>query len=107
MASFVHGESSTSSKSPEVGNQNVHLTDADDVEGDVELENSQSEDELSDDPEEEEISTEQRADQMETWQEELDDSVSNQPTEIKDWATLRAQIKADLKKNISKPRDLL
>jgi hypothetical protein len=35
---------------------------------------------------------------METWQEELDDSISNRQTEIKYWATLRAQIKADLKK---------
>jgi hypothetical protein len=67
----------------------------DGVENDVE-ESQPSGDEFSD--VEEEISTEQRADQMITWQEELDDSISNQPTEIKDWAILHAQIKADLKR---------
>lgn len=36
---------------------------------------------------------------METWEEE---NVSSHPAEIKDWATLRTQIKADLKKHPKK-----
>jgi len=48
------------------------------------------------------ITRDQRAEDLETWQEELEQDVSSHPTEIKDWATLRAQIRADLKKNAKK-----
>jgi len=42
------------------------------------------------------------AEEMETWEEELDHNVSKQSADIKDWDTLRAQIKTDLKKNSRK-----
>jgi hypothetical protein len=48
------------------------------------------------------ISLEQRAEDLESWQEELEQDVSRHSTEVKDWTTLRAQIKADLKKNAKK-----
>lgn len=38
----------------------------------------------------------------ETWEEELEEDISSNPTKIKDWPTLRAQIKADLKKHSRK-----
>ncbi|EDR04366.1 uncharacterized protein LACBIDRAFT_330618 [Laccaria bicolor S238N-H82] len=61
------------------------------------------EEELGDDDEEINLpSPERQAEEMEAWEEELEQDVSNPPTEIKDWATLRAQIKADLKKNAKK-----
>lgn len=44
----------------------------------------------------------QSPEEMETWEEELEEDISSNPTEIKDWTTLRAQIKADLKKNEKK-----
>ena len=64
---------------------------------------SDSEEELGDDDEETNLpNPERQAEEMEAWEEELEQDVSNLPTEIKDWAMLQAQIKADLKKNAKK-----
>lgn len=64
---------------------------------------SDSEEELGDDNEETSLpNLDRQAEEMEAWEEELEQDVSNPPTEIKDWAMLRAQIKADLKKNAKK-----
>ena len=62
---------------------------------------SESEEEISDDENiESPQNSAQRQDEMETWEEELEQDVSNCPAEIKDWATLRTQVKADLKKGV-------
>jgi hypothetical protein len=56
----------------------------------------------SDDNEEGVTNLHRQATELETWQDELEQDIGNLPTEIKDWAILRAQIKADLKKNSRK-----
>jgi len=63
--------------------------------------NATSEEEISDDEDIQGPSPQnsaQQQDKMETWEEELEQDVSNCPAEIKDWATLWTQVKADLKK---------
>ncbi|KJA19534.1 hypothetical protein HYPSUDRAFT_204573 [Hypholoma sublateritium FD-334 SS-4] len=62
----------------------------DEVDGDLELEHGQPHD-VPD--------LETTAADRETWEEELEQDIASQPVEIKDWETLRAQIKSDLKKN--------
>jgi hypothetical protein len=65
--------------------------------------NSPLDEELSDNDEEiiSQNPVEEGAD-MEAWEEELEQDINNLPIEIKDWAALRTQIKADLKKNAKK-----
>ncbi|PPQ86471.1 hypothetical protein CVT25_008462 [Psilocybe cyanescens] len=69
---------------------------------------NKSDSEDNNEEEEEESSPPDHAD-METWEEELEEDIANCPQEIKDWSTLRAQIKADLKimqKSLPSPRSI-